>query len=112
MNLNQVMLIGNIGNTPELRTTQKGIKVTNFSIATTERRKNSQSSTQWHHVVAWAEIAEYAAKHIKKGNLVLITGTLIYHQKEDFEGKKIQTVEIKALRIQNILRANKKDEIE
>jgi single-strand DNA-binding protein len=97
MNLNYVILIGNVGKPPVLRKTRKNVPVTNFSIATTERRNNGSSITQWHNVVAWAKNAEYSTK-IKTGDLVLIVGNVINHSRES-EGFKFQTSEIKAIRI-------------
>lgn len=113
MNVNRIFLIGNIGNDPELRQTKRGIDVTNFSVATTERKKGTteptKSITQWHKVVCWDEVARYTASNIVKGNLVFIEGSLVYNTREDLNGNKKYIAEVKALRVKNLTRKNDTD---
>lgn len=101
-NFNKVLLIGNIGASPELRQTKDGTCVTNFALATTERRKTAQNGikavTQWHKIVAWGDVAKYGCRNIEKGNLVFIEGTIVYTKND--QGQVV--TEIKALKIQNM----------
>ncbi len=79
--LNKVMLIGNLGRDPEIRYSQQGMAVVNFSIATSEQwtDKNTgekQEKTEWHRVVAFGKPAEILEKYLSKGNQVYIEGRL------------------------------------
>lgn len=79
--LNKVMLIGRLGGDPELKYTQDGSPVANFSIATSERWKDKQTGekverTEWHRVVAWNRLAEICGEYLEKGKLVYIEGSI------------------------------------
>lgn len=79
--LNKVMLIGNLGRDPEIRYSQNGLAVVNFSIATSESwtDKNSgqkQEKTEWHRIVAFGKQAEILEKYLSKGSSVYIEGRL------------------------------------
>lgn len=78
--MNKAMVIGNLGNDPEIRYTQKGAAVATFSIATTERWKDAdgvqQEHTDWHKIVAWKGLAEICGDHLKKGSKVYIEGKM------------------------------------
>ena len=78
--MNKAMVIGNLGNDPEIRYTQKGTAVATFSIATTERWKDAdgvqQEHTEWHKIVAWKGLAEICGDHLKKGSKVYIEGKM------------------------------------
>ena len=78
--MNKAMVIGNLGNDPEIRYTQKGAAVATFSIATTERWKDAdgvqQEHTEWHKIVAWKGLAEICGDHLKKGSKVYIEGKM------------------------------------
>jgi single-strand DNA-binding protein len=97
--LNKVMLIGNLGRDPEVRYTQGGRPVANFSIATNERWKdkqgNRQERTEWHNIVAWGPKAEFVQNYLKKGTRILVEGKL---QTRDWEkdGVKHYRTEIQA----------------
>ena len=75
-----VILVGNLGQDPELRHTANGTAVANLSIATNESWKdkqgNKQEHTEWHHVVVWGPRAEACQKYLAKGRQVLVTGKL------------------------------------
>ena len=81
--LNKVMIIGNLGNDPDIRTTPSGDKVANLSIATTDSYKdksgNWQDTTEWHRVSMWGYLAETAQKFLKKGSVFKITIRFIRH---------------------------------
>lgn len=97
--LNKVMLIGHLGNDPELRTTISGQSVTNFTIATNENFKdasgNWQDRTEWHRIVAWGKLAEICNQYLKKGRQVYVEGRLQTRSWEDNKsGEKRYTTEI------------------
>ena len=102
--VNKVILIGNLGRDPELRYTQGGQAVANFSLATTERFSNRdgdrQERTEWHRVVAWGRTAELCAQYLAKGRSVFVEGRLQTREWEDKEGQKRRTTEITALTVQ------------
>jgi single-strand DNA-binding protein len=102
--VNKVILIGNLGRDPELRYTQNGQAVTNFSLATSESwtDKNGERSekTEWHRIVAWAKTAELCAQYLSKGRTVYIEGRLQTRDWEDKEGVKRQTTEVVANTVQ------------
>ena len=101
--LNKVMLIGNLGRDPELRHTQSGQAVANFTMATTEKwNKDGEKheQTEWHRIVVWGRQAEIAAEYLTKGRSVYVEGSLQTREWEDNDGNKRQTTEIKALRFQ------------
>ena len=83
-NLNQVMLIGHLGNDPKITDskTKVGLKIANFSLATTERvfqKKDGskvEEQTEWHNIVLFGKLAEVAEKYLRKGNAVFIQGRL------------------------------------
>ncbi len=78
--MNKSMVIGNLGNDPEIRYTQKGTAVATFSVATTEKWKDAegvqQEHTDWHRIVAWRGLAEICGDHLKKGSKVYIEGKM------------------------------------
>jgi single-strand DNA-binding protein len=102
--INKVILIGNLGRDPELRYTQSGQAVANFTLATTERFSNRegerQERTEWHRIVAWGKTAELCAQYLAKGRSVYIEGRLQTREWEDKEGQKRRTTEITANTVQ------------
>ncbi|MTI88674.1 MAG: single-stranded DNA-binding protein [Balneolaceae bacterium] len=101
--LNKAMLIGRLGQDPEVRYTQSNTAVATLSIATSERYKDSngeyQERTEWHRVVAWGRLAEICQQYLKKGSQVYIEGPIQTRKWEDKEGQKRYTTEIKALQM-------------
>lgn len=99
--LNKAMLIGRLGQDPEVRYTQSNTAVANFSLATNERYKDRngefQEKTEWHRIVAWGRTAEICQEYLKKGSLVYIEGPIETREWEDKEGQKRYTTEVKAL---------------
>lgn len=95
---NSVLLIGNIGQDPDVKELTGGKKVAKFSIATSETYTNEQgeriTETQWHTVIAWGKQAEFIEKHVKKGNEVAIEGKLISRSYTDKETIKRYVTEI------------------
>lgn len=102
--LNKAMIIGRLGQDPEVRYTQSNTAVATMSVATSERYKDRngewQENTEWHRVVAWGRTAEICQEYLKKGSLVYFEGPIQTREWEDREGQKRYTTEIKALTMQ------------
>jgi len=98
--VNKVILIGNLGKDPELRTTPQGTSLARFSVATTTVWKDSsgakQEKTEWHDVVAWERLAQICGEYLHKGKQVYIEGSLQTRSWEDQNGQKRYKTEIKA----------------
>jgi len=98
--LNKVMMIGNVGTMPEMRTTPQGVPITTFRIATTDTWKGHDGSfkehTDWHTVVAWRGLAEIINKIVTKGSRVYVEGKLQNRNYIDKAGVKKQFAEILA----------------
>lgn len=88
MNLNKVMLIGNVTRDPEVKTTPQGTSVATFSIATNFAWKdatgNKQERVEYHNIVAWRKLAEIISQYVKKGSKIYIEGRL---QTRDWQGQ-------------------------
>ncbi|WP_440998636.1 single-stranded DNA-binding protein [Fodinibius sp. SL11] len=99
--LNKAMIIGRLGQDPDVRYTQSNTAVANLSVATSERYKDKQGewkeNTEWHRVVAWGRLAEICQEYLKKGSQVYIEGPIQTRKWEDKEGQTRYTTEIKAL---------------
>ena len=78
--LNKVLLIGNLGRDPEVRSTPSGQPVATFSLATSRRWKDkggeSQEQTEWHNVVCWGRLAEIAGRYLTKGKQIYVEGRI------------------------------------
>jgi single-strand DNA-binding protein len=98
--INKVILIGNLGQDPELRYTNAGVAVATFSVATNESWKdvdgNLQERTQWHSIVAWRKLAEICGEYLKKGSRIYLEGRLQYRSYDDKNGVKRNVTEIVA----------------
>jgi single-strand DNA-binding protein len=98
--VNKVILIGNLGQDPELRYTGSGTAVCNMRLATNESYKDSNGEmvdkTEWHSVVAWARLAEICNEYLKKGSQVYFEGSLQTRSWDDRDGNTRYTTEIKA----------------
>ena len=102
--LNRVTLIGNLGRDPEVRYTQGGAAVANFTMATTDRWTDpsgeKKERTEWHRIVAWGKQAEIAGEYLRKGRQVYVEGSLQTREWTDRDGNKKCTTEIRAQRFQ------------
>jgi single-strand DNA-binding protein len=103
--LNKVMIIGNLGSDPEIRSTANGGRVANFSVATSRswsgRDGTQQEKTEWHRIVAWdnergPKLADVAERFLKKGERVYIEGEIEYRSYEDKDGVTKYITEIRA----------------
>ena len=97
--LNKVMLIGNLGRDPEVRSTTSGQQVATFSIATNRRWKdrdgNKQEQTEWHNIVCWGRQAEIAGQYLSKGRQIFVEGRLQTRSWDDKQsGEKKYKTEI------------------
>ena len=101
--VNKFILVGRLGQEPEIRSTTSGQQVCTLSIATSEtwtKDGNKEERTEWHRVILWGKLAEIAHKYLKKGRLVYIEGKLQTRSWEDQQGQKSYTTEILATNIQ------------
>jgi len=100
---NKVQLIGNLGNAPEVKTTESGKKLARFSMATDESYRNAKgekvTETTWHNLVAWGKVAELAEKYLTKGKEIAIEGKLINNSYTDKEGNKKYSTEVQVSEI-------------
>ncbi|KAA3619875.1 MAG: single-stranded DNA-binding protein [Calditrichaeota bacterium] len=102
--VNKVILIGRLGQDPELRYTQSGQPVGSFSVATNEAWKSKdgtmQERTEWHNIVVWARLAELANEYLKKGSMVYLEGRLQTRNWDDKDGVKHYKTEVVAQTMQ------------
>ena len=96
--INKVILVGNLGQDPEVKYTAGGAAVTTLSLATSDSWKDKetgsdQERTEWHRVVLWRRLAEIAGEYLKKGSKVYIEGQL-QTRKWEQEGQTRYTTEI------------------
>jgi len=100
MTVNKVILVGNLGADPEVRTTTSGTVVGNLRIATTERQKDREGNwteaTEWHRVVCFGRTAENVSRYLRKGRQVYVEGRIRTQKWQDREGKDRWTTEIVA----------------
>jgi len=103
--LNRVILIGRLGQKPEMRyLPQKERQVARFTLATNERFLNTatreaKDRTEWHKIVVWGKQAEFCEKYLDKGRQVLVEGKLRTNSWQDKDGNKRTTTEIEAVNI-------------
>jgi len=97
--LNKVMLIGNVGKDPEIRSTQDGREIANLTIATSERWKDKsgeqREKTEWHKVVIFNEgLVKIIKSYVKKGSKIYVEGQLQHRKWTDKDGKDCYTTEV------------------
>ena len=96
--VNKVILIGNLGKDPEVRSTTSGQRVANFSLATsrswTGQDGQRQEKTEWHSIVVWGKLAEICEKYLQKGKQVYIEGRIETRSWQDKEGQTKYKTEI------------------
>jgi single-strand DNA-binding protein len=111
--LNRVILIGRLGQKPEMRyLPQKERQVARFTLATNERFLNTatretKDRTEWHKIVVWGKQADFCEKYLDKGRQVLVEGKLRTNSWQDKDGNKRTTTEIEAV---NIILIGKREE--
>src|SRR4051812_24328099 len=96
--INKVILVGNLGKDPEIRSIENGRKVSNFTLATTESYKDKNGErvdqTEWHNVVFWGPIADVIERYLKKGSQIYVEGKIRTRSYEDKDGVKKYITEI------------------
>ena len=97
--INRVILVGHLGQDPEVRYMPNGNAVANFSVATSESWKDKQTGetrdrTEWHRVVVFGKLAEIAGEYIKKGTQVYLEGQLQTRKWQDQSGQDHYTTEV------------------
>lgn len=97
--VNRVILVGNLGQDPEVRIMPNGSAVANFSVATSESWKDKQTGeqkdrTEWHRVVVFGKLAEIAGEYVKKGTQVYLEGQLQTRKWQDQSGQDRHTTEV------------------
>lgn len=106
MSVNKVILLGRLGENPELKHTPSGQAVCNFSIATseswTDKSGQKQEKTEWHRIVVWGKLAELCNQYLAKGRQAFIEGKLQTRSWDDQNGQKRYTTEILANTVQFI----------
>ena len=98
--LNKAMLIGNVGQDPEIRTIPSGSRVAQFSVATTRRWNDKsgqqQEKTEWHRIVAWEKLVDIIERYVKKGDRIYVEGEIEYRQYQDKDNVTKYATEIRA----------------
>ena len=103
--VNKVILIGNLGNDPDIRYTASGAAVANISLATAESWRDKESGeqqerTEWHRIVFFSRLAEIVGEYLRKGSQIYVEGRLQTRKWQDKEGNDRYTTEIVANEMQ------------
>ncbi len=103
--MNSVKLIGNVGNTPNIRNFETS-KLASFSLATKQTYENKDNeevnNTQWHNIVAWGKMAEACEKIIEKGKFVAIEGRIQTRHYTNKENQKLYITEIIVTKVDEV----------
>jgi len=94
MGINKVILVGNVGRDPEVKSLPSGTRLATFSLATTDRRSKDEQGnprTEWHNLVAWSGLAEIVEKYVTKGKQLYIEGQIRTRSWEQDGQKKYKT---------------------
>ena len=106
MSFNKIIIVGHLGRDPELRYTPQGSAVCNFSVATSDKKRDKagefQEVTTWFKVTLWEKKAEVASKYLTKGSQVYIEGRLRVEEWTDRDGKNRYTLEVQGTDMQFI----------
>jgi single-strand DNA-binding protein len=101
--LNKVMLIGNVGADPEIRTIPSGARVAQFSLATSRRWKDKsgqqQEKVEWHRINVWDGLVDVVENYVKKGDRLYVEGSIEYRQYQDKDGVTKYATEIRGREI-------------
>ncbi len=95
--VNRLVLVGRLGRSPEMRYTPEGQALTRFSLATDRPVKaGAERETDWHQVVSFGKVAEFAGQYLDRGRLVCVIGRITYRSWEGRDGQTRRTTEIVA----------------
>ncbi|MBC7386480.1 MAG: single-stranded DNA-binding protein [Cryobacterium sp.] len=104
MSVNKVILVGRLGQNPEVRYTPSGSAVANFSVATNEswsdKSGQKQERTEWHRIVAWGKLAELCNQYLQKGRQCYVEGRLQTRSWQDKDGQTKYSTEVQATTVQ------------
>ena len=104
MSVNLVILVGNVGQNPDIKVFDGGTKKATFTLATSEKYKDRNGevheNTQWHNIVCWRATADVVERFVKKGTQVYIQGKITTRSWEDQNGQKRYTTEIEVANLQ------------
>lgn len=95
--VNKVILIGNLGKDPEVKSLESGTSLASFSMATSEsytKDGERQTTTEWHNIVAWGKLADIVGKYLQKGSTVYIEGKIKTRSWDDKDGNKKYATDI------------------
>lgn len=108
--VNKVILIGNLGKDPEVRTFDSGTKKASFNLATsepyTDKSGQKQDRVEWHNVIFWGKIADVVEKYLNKGSQVYVEGRIASRSYDDKDGVKRYITEIEGSSL-TMLKTNK-----
>lgn len=111
--INRVILVGNLGADPEIRTLENGAMVAKIRLATNENYRDKsgewQTITEWHDVIMWRNLAERAQSSLKKGAQIYVEGKLTHRLWDDQNGNKRKTTEVVANYFRSIGRREDRD---
>ena len=103
MSLNKILLIGNVGQTPQVRTVGD-TKVASFTLATTERYRgkdgNVREETEWHNIAVWGKLADVVEKYVDKGTQLYVEGRIKTEKYTDAQGVEKYAVKVIASSLQ------------
>lgn len=104
MSVNLAILVGNVGQNPDIKVFDGGTKKASFSLATSEKYKDRNGevheNTEWHNIVCWRATADIVERFVKKGSQVYIQGKITTRSWEDQNGQKRYTTEIEVANLQ------------
>ncbi len=113
--INKVILVGNVGRDPEVRTTPSGQQVAKFSLATSENFTNKsgerQERTEWHNILVWGKLADLCRQYVQKGRQLYVEGRLQTSSWQDQQGQKRFRTEIVAQTIQFLGRPGERQSV-
>lgn len=102
--VNKAIIVGRLGQDPEIRSTQNGSNVANLSVATSERYRDksgqTQEQTEWHRITLWGKLADVASNYLRKGSQVYIEGKIQTRKWTDKDGVDRYTTEINGFSLQ------------
>ena len=110
--VNKAILIGRLGAKPEGRYTQQGVSTSSFSLATNESwvdvNKQKHEHTEWHHIIAWNNLADFTTQYLNKGDLIYLEGMIKTRSWKDKNDDTKKITEIIASQIISLEKKNKK----
>ena len=103
--INKAIIVGNLGNAPEIKVTPQGVHIANLSVATSESWQDKNTGerkevTEWHRIVMYRRLAEVAGQYLQKGSKVYIEGRIKTRKWQDNTGQDRYTTEIQADRLE------------